>query len=428
MTKVMKKPTPRNCADIIKSGSINEEKVEFVSRERLVCDTNVADNIYPCTENYKNDDKNDGCVLLTGCTGFIGSYILKSLLAMGIPKIYCLVRADSEESGAKRIYDVMEKYRIAYAYDDSRIEVVCGNLEESMLGMSADRYDELSDKVSVIYHNGAKVDFLYTYDMLKKANVEGTHEIMKFAVNKRNKLLNYISSAAVLSAVKESETNEKTDIKNNPPEISGYNQSKWVSDVMISKAMERGVNCNIFRLGTASGASDTGCCQVKDFAWLVIKMCINAGYCTDFNIDLNLTPVDIMADSISTIGNNSDNYSGNVYHIFNNKSISISEIFDWVSEYGYHIEKVPFDIWCLQINNYLNNSDDDELKAVYSIIYNSSEMSEELEDYETEKPVMKSDETIRMLFQSGIKMQSVSKEQFFNTIRYFVETGFLKEK
>ena len=424
MMSIMKEPTPENCVNILKRGCDTEEIFDIVDPSRLISDSKIADKVYSCSE----ESSKNGAVLLTGCTGFIGSFILKSLLETDVSKIYCLVRADSEETGLRRLYDNMKQYCIEDFYDESRIKIVPGNLERHLFGLTEERFNELSEEISVIYHNGAKVDFLYTYNLLKTVNVDGTFEMLKFAVNKRNKVLNYISSAAVLSAIK-GIADEYTDISSMPPELSGYNQSKWVSDVMITRAIERNIKCNIFRLGTACGASESGCCQIKDFAWLVIKMCINVGYYTDFNIDINLIPVDKMAEYITVLGNNNNSSSGIVYHIFNNKSISISNLFQWITEYGYHIEKVPFDIWCIQIENYLASENaDEEMKTFYSIIHRSSEMAEELsDDEETEKVIMKSENTVEKLRKFGIEMCSVNKAQFFNNIHYFIKTGFLKD-
>jgi hypothetical protein len=64
---------------------------------------------------------NPKCILLTGVTGFLGSFLLDELLKSTHAVIYCLVRANSDEEGIARIKGTLEKRRLIWEeHHDSR--------------------------------------------------------------------------------------------------------------------------------------------------------------------------------------------------------------------------------------------------------------------------------------------------------------------
>jgi len=82
-------------------------------------------------------------ILVTGANGFIGSWVLRILLARGFRNIRCLTRASS---GLKN----MDRLRAEFG--DSCVEVVSGNL------LSRSVCSQLTEGVSVVYHLAAGVE------------------------------------------------------------------------------------------------------------------------------------------------------------------------------------------------------------------------------------------------------------------------------
>jgi nucleoside-diphosphate-sugar epimerase len=80
----------------------------------------------------------DDLVLVTGATGFIGPYLVESLLRHGFRNLRVFARPSSDVT---RLEAAAEKWR-----DDSRIEVITGNL------MSVDDCLEATRGVAVIFH------------------------------------------------------------------------------------------------------------------------------------------------------------------------------------------------------------------------------------------------------------------------------------
>src|SRR5262249_19780255 len=94
-----------------------------------------------------------GCVFLTGATGFLGSYLLRELLSRSQAEVICLVRAANLDEGRRRLEQ----------FDDRRVRVVVGDLTCERFGLDARSWQELTDRVDVIYHSAARVHLVQPY-------------------------------------------------------------------------------------------------------------------------------------------------------------------------------------------------------------------------------------------------------------------------
>ena len=77
--------------------------------------------------------KEPGVILLTGCTGWLGSFVLAELLQQTSATIYCLVRASSPLEGKQRIESGLSQVGLAQL-PLHRIVVFTGSLENMALG------------------------------------------------------------------------------------------------------------------------------------------------------------------------------------------------------------------------------------------------------------------------------------------------------
>ena len=124
-------------------------------------------------------------VLLTGATGYLGAFLIRELVHGTGAQVHCLVRARDEEHARERIRAMMTEMRIWDDAYSARITPVIGDLAQPRLGLSDQAYAALSETIDVIYHSGALVNFIYPYEHLKGANVEGTAEILRLAATTR---------------------------------------------------------------------------------------------------------------------------------------------------------------------------------------------------------------------------------------------------
>jgi acyl-CoA synthetase (AMP-forming)/AMP-acid ligase II len=142
-----------------------------------------------------------GGLLLTGGTGFVGPFLLKSLLEQTGEDIYVLIRASTDASGKERLWEAFQSidggaagFRDRF---ENRVRAVCGDLGQPRLGLSKDRWKSLTSRVHTIYHNGAAVNYLLNYGNMRAPNVAGTNEIVKLAFDCGAAALNYVSTTFI---------------------------------------------------------------------------------------------------------------------------------------------------------------------------------------------------------------------------------------
>eukprot|EP00842_Homolaphlyctis_polyrhiza_P000164 jgi/Hompol1/1148/HPOL_001243-RA len=139
--------------------------------------------------------------LLTGVTGFLGTFILESVLnRFPGSRVICLVRAPSDADALARI---IKTATIHLTWNpswktDARVEALAGDLGSDNFGLSDQVWNDLSNKVDVIIHNGALVHWVYPYSKLRNANVLGTKTALRLATTNRLKPLHFVSSTSVL--------------------------------------------------------------------------------------------------------------------------------------------------------------------------------------------------------------------------------------
>ena len=173
-------------------------------------------------------------VLLTGGTGFIGPFLIKSLLEQTRAKIYVLVRSSDEKQGKQRLRDAMDSMGpcglgLMESFE-ARVIPVCGDLGQPKLGLTQAEWEFLANEIDTVFHNGATVNYLFNYDLMRDANVLGTNEIVRLAFEGRPKEFNYVSTTFVFGWAVKSVLNE-TDLNENMELLDfGYSQSKWVAE------------------------------------------------------------------------------------------------------------------------------------------------------------------------------------------------------
>jgi thioester reductase-like protein len=243
-------------------------------------------------------------VLLTGGTGFIGPFLMKSLLEQTRAKIYVLVRSSDEEQGKQRLRAAMESMGPCgmdlMGMFEARVIAVCGDLGHPKLGLTQEAWDFLANKIDTVFHNGATVNYLFNYDLMRDANVLGTNEVVRLAFEGRPKEFNYVSTTFVFGWAVKSVLNE-TDLNENMELLDfGYSQSKWVAEQVVVDARSRGLSARIFRPALVS-PSVTGGGNNFDIAVRLVAFMVNHGIGVDTLNQVSFVPADIVANNIVAI-------------------------------------------------------------------------------------------------------------------------------
>ncbi|HEY2546189.1 MAG TPA: thioester reductase domain-containing protein [Candidatus Acidoferrum sp.] len=256
-------------------------------------------------------------VLLTGGTGFIGPFLMKSLLEQTRAKIYVLVRCSDEKQGGQRLRAAIESMGPCEAglmeMFEARVIPVCGDLGQPNLGLTQDLWDFLANEIDAVFHNGATVNYLLNYDLMRDANVLGTNEVVRLAFEGRPKEFNYVSTTfvfgwAVKSVLNETDLNESMELLD-----FGYSQSKWVAEQVVVDARSRGLSARIFRPALVS-PSVTGGGNNFDIAIRLVAFMVNHGIGVDTLNQVSFVPADIVANNIVAIST-TPGTANKTYHV-----------------------------------------------------------------------------------------------------------------
>jgi thioester reductase-like protein len=268
----------------------------------------------------------EGGVLLTGATGFFGPFLLASLLEQGTDEIHVLMRANG--------CDPMQRIReglVSISPDGScpegwerRVRPVPGDLSAPNLGLSAESWRALSDRVHTVYHNAAVVNYLLSYQAMRRANVGGTNEVIRFAMSERPKVLNHISTTFVFGwSVKE--TLFESDTNGEMARLDfGYSQSKWVSEQVVLDAMSRGLPARIFRPALLTPSVNGGGCNF-DISIRLLAFMIKHGISTTAGNQVSFCPADLAAGNIVAISRVPDSV-GSTFHVTRDAHATLAEV------------------------------------------------------------------------------------------------------
>ncbi|WP_433113211.1 thioester reductase domain-containing protein [Micromonospora sp. CA-246542] len=285
-------------------------------------------------------------VLLTGATGFVGGYLLHTLLESTTARVWCLVRCADEETGLRRLLDNMERYLPLPATAVDRITVLPGDLARPGLGLSAERFDELAHLLDGIFHCGARVHFGYNYQQLRPDNVTGTEEILRLAARGRPTAVHHVSTYGIwgLPAPGRDVVGEDDDITSAGRLVTGYVQTKWAAERLVELARARGVPADIYRPGRVLGDSRTGASLTTHFTTRVMKGCVQLGLAPDIDIKVEMTPVDYVAGALVHISRYGPALGG-TYHLVSPYKALFADVVRALRRHGFAVEVVPVEEW-----------------------------------------------------------------------------------
>jgi long-chain acyl-CoA synthetase len=130
----------------------------------------------------------DGPVLITGTTGFVGMELLVRVLEQTDRDVVALVRAADDDAAAARI-DTLLTMIVAPGERSAarrRVRAVAADLESPGLGLSEATRDELTASIGAVVHCAASVSFSLELEDARRINVEGTREILQLAKEARD--------------------------------------------------------------------------------------------------------------------------------------------------------------------------------------------------------------------------------------------------
>jgi thioester reductase-like protein len=240
-------------------------------------------------------------ILLTGATGFLGPFLLASLLAQTSYTIHALVRATDAAHGLDRIVAALRQARLwspaLEAEVRARVRVICGDLAEPHLGIGEAALRRLAEGVDAIVHNGALVNYVRTYDALRPTNVVGTHELLRLAMTAHQKTFHLVSSTFIYGWSTEPVVGEWDANEEMKGLDFGYSQTKWVAEQLALAAARQGLDVRIYRPSLISPTS-AGFGSRDDIYVRLTAFMIEHGLAVKAHNQVSLLPADLIADHI----------------------------------------------------------------------------------------------------------------------------------
>ena len=242
-------------------------------------------------------------ILLTGSTGFIGSYVLSSLLANpAIQHIFCLNRsADSALLQTKRAMQ-----RDAESKPDfTRVSFHQCNITEANFGLSEEVYTMLLTETTHVIHGAWPVDFNMPLSFFEPS-LTGVDRLIQFATTAANKIsLIFLSSISAVLNLPQQSIKETLQTSYSAPSPNGYGESKYIGDQIFAYAATNlGLDVKIMRIGqVAAPAHGSGTWNDSEWFPRLIKssVAIRALPETIPGVAIDWVPIDILADVLVEI-------------------------------------------------------------------------------------------------------------------------------
>ena len=180
-------------------------------------------------------------------------------------------------------------------------------------------------KTDTIFHNGATVNYLFNYDMMRDANVLGTNEILRLAFEGRAKEFNYVSTTFIFRL-----GGQVCSVRDRFQRGHGTARLRVQPDKMGSRtgglrcATSRACPVRVFRPALVSPSVEGGGNNF-DIAVRLVAFMVNHGIGVDTLNQVSFVPADIVANNIVAIST-SPGTANQTFHVVRDEYSNMTDI------------------------------------------------------------------------------------------------------
>ncbi|QDV85667.1 AMP-binding protein [Planctomycetes bacterium TBK1r] len=294
------------------------------SLNSIVQQLSVAAPDLPVIEPINNRDR---VILLTGGTGFLGTWVIDALLRENHgTKLICLVRANDSTQALQRINHSRKTFlgSDVNSLGPDDVQPICGDLAAHQFGLSDHQWARIADQATDLVHLAARVHLLDDFQTMRSVNLDSLPTLARLACDRRPKAIHYASTLSVFVATDREETcYDEMDRLETPARVfGGYGQTKWAAEKLLWSIAGTQTPA-IYRLGLLTGDTKHGVGGLHDqLAMFTRGIALLGQYpegIDDFCFDV--TPVDQAAHAIIRLL--LDNHSG-AFHLCGPQPVSAS--------------------------------------------------------------------------------------------------------
>lgn len=426
--RLLADPSLRGCAAAVRAareGTLarDEAGVRADLWRAAAVDLPLPDGVSRATEAVPAE------ILLTGASGFLGTYLLRRLLDTTTARIHCLVRAGDDERARRRLVDQQQRYGLGPLLD-GRVVALAGDLGQPSLGWAEDRFDGYARRLDLIVHSGAYVNFTYPYGQLAPVTVAGTVELIRLAAAHRGIPLHYVSTLAVIAgfgAAGVGRVDEDTPLAFPEHLYMGYTEAKWVAERILARARDAGLPVAVHRPYEISGDLRGGAWNLESATCALFKVIADSGVAPDVDLALDLIPVDVLAAQIAYIATRRPAEPG-TYHLANPAPATLRDVVARLRARGYRIRYEPFASWVPEVVRFACDHPDHPFTPFLSLWVDRSPRSGLVlkEMFFAEHfPAFGRDRAAAALAGAGIRVPPVDAALLDHYIDFFQGAGYL---
>ena len=289
-------------------------------------------------------------VLLTGATGFLGAHVLRECLALGCERIYCLVRAGSEQEAISRLEESQSFYfpGLFNDGDRNRVMVVRGDLTD------ATWLDGCCGKgIEVVINCAADVRHYALQRQLERVNTEAIHPLIRFCASSHARLVQVSTlSIAGFHSPSEGETERLTEqnLYIGQQLLDPYSYSKFLAErALLERVSDGFLDALIVRIGNLTGRSYDGRFQRNEEGnglLMSLRLCGLVGMLPSSlaHLKVDVSPVDVVAKGLVGLA-----LSDGMPFVCHLSNPHLHTLYDLLRGMGLHVEIVEDDIFSRQL-------------------------------------------------------------------------------
>ncbi|RUS23010.1 hypothetical protein BC937DRAFT_93667 [Endogone sp. FLAS-F59071] len=312
-------------------------------------DTDALGNRSPPPHNPASSE----IVVMTGATGALGNFILKTMLAEPnkISKVYLLLRG---QDAKKRLRKSLQDRRLDPAIlEDGRVEILQADLADPHLGLSDETYSRMLTEATAVVHEAWKMNFKLRVTDFEKDTIYGLYNLLVLAHGSGGQSKRFHFTSSVGACLNAPLASVPEQVAPRDPSYSlpnGYSQSKFIADHMCARAAEKWcIPVDIYRVGQISGDTRNGVWNRSEYFPMMIAY--GAGWIGEFpdkSGDINWIPLDIAAEAIcelAFIRQNTREGVAEMHHILNPHSLTWTKLLGMLHETSLQFREVGQREW-----------------------------------------------------------------------------------